>query len=221
MGHIEREREIRESKERQRLAEETRKAEQDKKDRELANKNAQKVSYEFNDDSFKSALAKLTEAAWAFDRNAAGAPNLSAFDGKEMEPHVFKDQLKRAFNMALAPPELGALMTIFDPERRGAIYCQTFLTKFLKVGMGERQRRKQQWRDHEMEEEKSRLEEEAVKRKQDEEKMYIKVEKNFSREDFESSMAKLTGMKLLKRKNTALLSVTLVIFRFISNRCRL
>ena len=52
-----------------------------------------------------------------------------------MVPHVFADQLKRAFSMNLRPPELGALMAIFDPEMTGAVTCQSFLNKFLKVGM--------------------------------------------------------------------------------------
>ena len=115
MGHAEREREIKEYREKQKRAEEVRAAKQKAKDDALAAKNASKLSYDYDEDSFQSALTKLTEAAWAYDKNTPGAPNLAAFEAKEMEPHVFADQLKRAFSMKLNPPELGALMTIFDP----------------------------------------------------------------------------------------------------------
>ena len=191
MGCAEREREIKEYKEKQKLAELNRKNAAELKEKELAAKNASKVSYEYDDISFQSALSKLTEAAWAFDKNAAGAPNLTAFDSKDMEPHVFKEQLKRAFNLSLLPPELGALMSIFDPEKKGKVECYSFLTKFLKVGMGERLRRNQLWRGIEQEREKERLRLESEKKKFDDEKLLIKVVK-FNQEEFSNALQKLT-----------------------------
>lgn len=191
MGFAEREREIREFKEKNRLAEEARKAEAERKEQELAMKNASKLSYKYTEESFSSALAKLTEAAWAFDKNGPGAPDLTAFEAKDMEPHVFKEQLRRAFNMNLNPQELGALMTIFDPEKKGTVICIEFLNKFLKVGMDERARRWQQWRDHELELEKSRAEAEAQKKKADDEKHFIKL-REYSDDQYETAVQKLT-----------------------------
>ena len=191
MGHAEREREIKEYREKQKRAEEVRAAKQKAKDDALAAKNASKLSYDYDEDSFQSALTKLTEAAWAYDKNTPGAPNLAAFEAKEMEPHVFADQLKRAFSMKLNPPELGALMTIFDPEQTGYVTCQNFLNKFLKVGMGERARRRKQWADLEIEREKTRIKAAEDKKRADDEKHFIQVDKNFSAEDFQSAMQKL------------------------------
>lgn len=34
-----------------------------------------------------------------YDKNMSGAPTLEAFEQKDMEPHVFQEQLKRAFYM--------------------------------------------------------------------------------------------------------------------------
>ena len=47
-----------------------------------------------------------------------GAANLDSFESLTMEPHVFKEQMRRAFNMKLSPPELAALMGFFDPQVR-------------------------------------------------------------------------------------------------------
>ena len=44
-----------------------------------------------------------------------GAPSLEAFESLSMKPHVFKEQLLRAFTMKVSPEELGALMDYFDP----------------------------------------------------------------------------------------------------------
>lgn len=38
-----------------------------------------------------------------YDKNMSGAPTLEAFEQKEMEPHVFQEQLKRAFFMKVWP----------------------------------------------------------------------------------------------------------------------
>jgi hypothetical protein len=35
----------------------------------------------------------------SYDKNMPGAPTLEAFETKEMEPHVFQEQLRRAFLM--------------------------------------------------------------------------------------------------------------------------
>ncbi len=44
-----------------------------------------------------------------------GAPCLEAFEAQYMEPHVLKEQLRRAFWMKVTPQELGAIMHYFDP----------------------------------------------------------------------------------------------------------
>ena len=193
MGHAEREREIKEYRDKQRRAEELRIAKKKAQDDAIATKNANKLSYDYDEQSFQSALSKLTEAAWAYDKSAPGAPNLAAFEAKEMEPHIFADQLKRAFSMKLNPPELGALMAIFDPEQTGHVTCQNFLNKFLKVGMGERARRRKQWADLEVEKEKTRVKAAEDKEKAKEEKRLIQVDKNFMASDIQSALDKLTA----------------------------
>ena len=64
-------------------------------------------------------MAQITAAAAIYDRNSPGCVQLDAFDGATMPPHVFKEQLKRVFNIRLSPPELGAMMKYFDKDGDG------------------------------------------------------------------------------------------------------
>ena len=40
-----------------------------------------------------------------------------------MPPHVFKEQLKRVFNLKITAPELGALMRVFDVDGERDEFC--------------------------------------------------------------------------------------------------
>ena len=82
----------------------------------------------------ESAMNKLIEAAWRYDKNTAGAPCLDAFEAKDMPAHIFEDQIKKAFRMKLTPQELGAIMHYFDPIDSGMIQCDSFLKQFIRIG---------------------------------------------------------------------------------------
>lgn len=114
MGFEEREKELKASIERQKRYERLRQEELDLKAQELAQKNSMKVSYEYSEAEYASAMEKLMDAAWRYDKTMPGAPALDAFEAKTMEPHVFKEQLRRAFYMKVTPQELGAIMHYFD-----------------------------------------------------------------------------------------------------------
>ena len=64
MGFSEREKELRNALERQKKANELRKLENEKKEKELAGKNLLKVSFEYTPQDFESAMIKLKDAAW-------------------------------------------------------------------------------------------------------------------------------------------------------------
>ena len=59
---------------------------------------------------------------------------LTAFEGASLQPHEFKEQLRRVFNIHLSPRELGALMDLFDKDKDGTIACNEFLIMFFKTG---------------------------------------------------------------------------------------
>ena len=79
-------------------------------------KNSLKVSFEFTEQDKAKAILKLRTAARLYDKTTPGAMSMKAFEVKEMMPHVFKEQLKRIFNLQVTPPEMGALMAVFDGE---------------------------------------------------------------------------------------------------------
>jgi hypothetical protein len=82
--------------------------------REQDMKNSLKVNFKFTEEDRARALVKLRTAARLYDKTTPGAMSMKSFETKEMAPHVFKEQLKRIFNLQLTPPELGALMAVFD-----------------------------------------------------------------------------------------------------------
>lgn len=82
--------------------------------RVLEQKNALKVSFEFEEEDKVRAIAKLRNAAKLYDKTTPGAMSMKAFEVKEMQPYVFKEQLKRLFNLQVTPAEMGALMSVFD-----------------------------------------------------------------------------------------------------------
>ena len=77
---------------------------------------------------------KIIEASVLYDRYHPSAVQLDAFNGSVMAPHVFKEQLRRVFNVHLSPKELGAIMDHFDKDGSGEVDCAEFLLEFFKLG---------------------------------------------------------------------------------------
>jgi Ca2+-binding EF-hand superfamily protein len=203
MGFIERENEIRNWNKKQALADEKRREKERQKEEALAKFNSNKVNFEFSEGDFESAIQKLTEAAWKYDKNMPGAVSMVAFEGKSMEPHVFKEQLLRVLNMKLSPQELGALMSYFDKNGDGCISCSDFLVQFIKVGFEERSRRRQYYRQLEEQKAKSRQMKAEEKERIAEQKNNLKVSLDFEEHEFQSAIAKLTDAAVRYDRSTA------------------
>ena len=203
MGFAERELELKEYHEKQKRAEEIRRERERQQKEEQARKNALQVAFDYSAADFDSAIAKLTEAAWKYDKNMPGAVSLSAFQGMEMEPHVFKEQMKRVFNIILSPPELGALMSYFDKNGDGKISCPEFIIQFIKVGFAERSRRRQYWRKYDEKKRQQQRQEEIRKQMAAEEKNALKVTYDFEESDFQSAIQKLTDAATKYDRSTA------------------
>jgi hypothetical protein len=72
----------------------------------------------FTEDDMENALTGVMEAARKYDKNMPGQPMLDGFESiLYMPPHVFKDQLQRAFKIKLSPQETGALLAFFNAVR--------------------------------------------------------------------------------------------------------
>ena len=139
LGFLERTKRLTEDREEKKRFEEMRAKQAREKIEAKEKYNQSKVNYEFSEKDKESALIKLKHAAKMFDRQAPGAPSLSAFDLSEMPAYVFADQLKQTFHMKLSPHEMGGIMQVFDVDGNGLISCQEFTKIFLAMGFAERE----------------------------------------------------------------------------------
>ena len=101
---------MQEKQERDKAAQLAKEAEEKAKKELEESKNLKKVTYQFSKEEELSALKKITEAAVMYDKNMPGTVQLTAFEAAGLEPHEFKEQLEKAFDMKLSPGELGALI---------------------------------------------------------------------------------------------------------------
>ena len=76
-------------------------------------------------------MEKLSRASEGFDKNHPAAPSLEAFDTAYLSPGIFRENLKRVFNVIASPKEIGYLLTQFDKENNGTIDSKEFMLKFL------------------------------------------------------------------------------------------
>jgi len=109
-----------------------------KKIAELEKKNEITVDMDFTAMERKQALDKMVKAAFQYDPNGTGAVSLRAFDAAYLTPSVFKETLKRTFNLQLDLREFGAIMQKFDPKGTGKVHSKDFLNEFFRIGQEER-----------------------------------------------------------------------------------
>ena len=157
---------------------------------EQEKKNNLMCEFSYTQKDMDSALSQINEKAALYDRNAPGCVQLDAFEGKSMEPHVFREQLKRVFNIRLTPPELGAVMYYFDSDNSGTIECNEFLIKFFRHGFDERARQRAAWLA------KERAAQEAIKKAEekrlaDEYERQMKFDREWDEEEKRSAMQKI------------------------------
>ena len=88
--------------------------------------------YDFGD--LSEAVDKIIESSVKYDKRSIGPGGLQGFEGSDMTPTVFREQLKRAFNVRLNPRELGAAVDFFDQDGSGTINCPEFLSTFFDIG---------------------------------------------------------------------------------------
>jgi len=52
-----------------------------------------------------------------------------------MTPSIFREQLRRTWNIKLNPSQLGSLVAFFDLDGDGTVDCAEFLTQFFKTSL--------------------------------------------------------------------------------------
>ena len=98
-----------------------------REDLEKEKKHAAQINRNFTEEEKETAIVKLRAAAKLYDKTTPGAMSMKAFEVKEMPPHIFKEQLKRVFNLNLNPVEMGAIMSVFD----GTFTCYCCIKVFV------------------------------------------------------------------------------------------
>jgi hypothetical protein len=109
--------------------------------RQLENAEAKmhlKITYEYKDSDYSEAFEKYKVAAGKYDKGAPGAMSLEAFDAIDMNAGIFREMLKRTFNLTLDVAELAAIMHFFDKKKTHKVNCKAFLNHFLKCGINHR-----------------------------------------------------------------------------------
>lgn len=75
------------------------------------------MDWSYSDEDRKSGRRKLQDAALSYMRNGTrvtGMAGLRGFQGSEMLPMEFREQLKQAFGVMLTKRELGAMVQEID-----------------------------------------------------------------------------------------------------------
>ena len=155
----------------------------EEKELEKERKNDLKVDFDFSEKAKFSAIAKMTAAAKKYDRNHPASVALDGFEGASLGPAIFKEMLKRTFNLKLSPPELGALISVFDKDGDGNIDTAEFLLTFFKHGFAARGQELMEQREKQARMTVQAEQEKHQKMKELEDKMEMKLDYNFSEAD--------------------------------------
>ncbi len=94
------------------------------------------LDFDFTEEDQKTAIEKLRVAAVKFDKNHPSSLSLDGFAATYTTPGVFREMLKRTFNLILPSKELGALVKFFDTDNCGKVNNHEFLTYFSRASTG-------------------------------------------------------------------------------------
>lgn len=154
----------------------------------------------------ESALKKIGEAAKFYDKNASESDLMRAFEGQSMTPSVFKEMMKRCFNVSLTNKELGACLVLFDQRGdKKEIHCGSFCVKFTSLGFDEKEKARTEQRERRQKALQAIAEEEARKKAEAAKEFDVSVvDYNFSEKDKESGLKKLSlGASRYNKNNPA------------------
>jgi len=165
-----------------------------KREKEIEQNNEKKVDRSFTPAHKQLALKKIAACAIDFTVDPINTLALQAFQGSVMQPHVFKEMLKRTFELKLNAGELGAIISIFDKDADGEVDGAEFLNQFFKIKHQERDRRAESRRQRQRRaDERVRLE---AERKERERVAKINEKTKFTETERLSAVKKITDEAL-------------------------
>ena len=110
--------------------------------KELEGKSHIIPNFDFSEAEEAAAMAKLTRAAVKYDKNHPSSMGLHAFEVKALKAGEFREVLRRTFNLPLDAKELGVMVKTFGDMETNTIPCVSFLQRFVKIGLDERNKSK-------------------------------------------------------------------------------
>jgi len=137
-------------------------------------------------EDFETAMVKLSRSAIMYHKSPSDT--LDAFEAESLAPHIFKEQLKLAFNIKVTMPELGALMSYFDPKGKGSVHSKDFLNSFLRLGTEERDKIRKGWRDEDIQKREKDARLTAERQELKIQKQLSEVQFQFAEDDFDESL---------------------------------
>lgn len=149
------------------------------------------IDYDFSEVDDARAQEKIKDASTKYDKSLPGSKSLDCFEVDHLSPGLFRDALRRTFDLHFTDKEMGALVRRYDKENKGHILCIPFTTMFLRIGQEER------FRLHHLQLEKQRrliaeaAAEEERKLKEAFEKKNFQVYYEFEDHHLQSALAKL------------------------------
>lgn len=186
--------------EKQRLAELDLAQEKARKQRIAEQKMVTDIDNDYGEVDRTSCYKKMTASSAKYDKNAPGCASLDAFDAAYLTPMVFREIMKRTFNIALAPKELAVLIDDFD-NGSGNVDCQSFIINFIKLGAEERNKFKLVMLEKQRRDDLIRKTEHDRKMKEAEDKMVLNISYNYTPEEKNSAFIKTAAAAKKYDKN--------------------
>lgn len=186
-----------------RLAQKLAAEEEERKLNALWDKAELSVDYDTTGADLKSAIEKMTEASFKYDKTHPSAPSLDGFSGGPIKPGVFRELVRRAFNIWFEPKELGAVVKRYQHEKlRNMVDGKVFLIAFMKLGFDARARVKAQTLQKQRQDELTRKHDAEMKLHMSAQRVSLQLESEFAESDYKSAMKKLTAASALYDKNS-------------------
>lgn len=181
----------------QKAEEEARKKREDENRKKLS----VQVNFDFNEDDERSAMEKQVISAEKYDKAAPGSVSLDGFECEELPPVEFKDLVRRVFNFNLSPGELGYIVTKYDVKKTGSVHCKTFLQDFLTLGVEKRYEKHLKQLENQQKNIEKQEKAHLDKMKSVLEGETVPYSEEYSEEDYQSALNKLTKVAVFYDKS--------------------
>jgi len=191
LGFAAREKEKSEQREKQQKMIQETEEEKKQKLKELEDKIELTVDYDFSEADEARMHAKLKEAAKKYDRYHPAAVSLDGFDVQYMKPGVFREMVRRTFNLQLTGKELGAAVKFFDKIGDSTIPCRDFLMYFHQIGYSEKNKERLMQFQKQRELDKLLQEEKEKKLKAINDKVTVPISEKYNSIDLNNAYEKL------------------------------